>query len=263
MSKFLQSTFMATALALTACAVSPPDSVAQTRATVISQPLNIELKSGQVLQFALIRERKTDAAKAIRDRYFQTAVPHAASLGDQYLGNLRIKQTLVGKNDLQAIALWAFPDVASQDEFRASPKWPEYVQMRKDGWEELHVYSVVVPEDMTLNFDPDKNYTLAAAWAEPNMMDEYDRYLDGIEADFDQIGAKYAGRFTRVDLQSNVESVANPTHFTLVEWSEGMNVDKLRETNAYQQNSDLFQAALSRFDLYWVHFPIPPRGVAR
>jgi len=271
MSLLLRTFFVAAGLAIAGCAISAPSAEApignqvhtKPKSNVQSAPIRLDLKSGQVLQFALIREREGDAAKAVRERYFKTAVPHAASLGDEYLGNLRIKDTLIGKNKPRAVAIWAFPDVAAQDKFRASPKWPEYVEMRQAGWEELHVYSAVVPKDITITFDQAKDYTLAAGWARPNTMDDYDRYLDGIEADFDQIGANYLARFTRIDLQSSVEAVASPTHLTLVEWSGGPNLDGLRNTKAYQDNAENFSTAISRFDLYWVHFPIPPRGTAQ
>lgn len=258
MKMFIRSGFAAVGLALAGCMAGPLESVAQT--TVQSAPITLDLKSGEVLQFAFIRERDGAVAKAVRQRYFKTAVPHAASLGDVYLGNLRIKETLIGKNRPRAIALWKFPDVASQDRFRASPDWPEYVQMRKEGWEELHVYSAVVPKDMSLTFDPNKDYTLAAGWTRPNTRDDYLRYLDGIEADFDEIGARYLARFSRIDLQSTTEAIESPTNITLVEWSGGANVEGLRNTKAYQDNSDKFTTAISRFDLYRIHFPIPPRN---
>lgn len=261
MRTIFQSSFIALGLAIAGCVVSPPKSVAQS--TVQSAPIILELKSGEVLQFAFIREREGEAAKTVRDLYFKTAVPHAASLGDEYLGNLRIKETMIGKNKPRAIALWKFPNVASQDSFRSSPDWSDYVKMRKEGWEELHVYSAVVPKDMTLTFDPKKDYTLAAGWTRPNTRDDYLRYLDGIEDDFGKIGARYLARFSRIDLQSTTEAIESPTNITLVEWSDGPNLEGLRKTDAYQKNSDKFETAISRFDLYWVHFPIPPRSTIR
>lgn len=257
MLKSLRSLMLATGLAAAGCALHPSPVLAQEK--VQSAPVSLELKSGQVLQFALVRERRGEEAQAVRKRYFETAVPHAASLGDVYLGNLRVKETLIGDNKPRAIALWAFPDVASQDKFRSSPKWPEYVDMRKKGWEELHVYSAVVPKNMRITFSPDKSYTLAVGWTRPNMMDEYERYLDGIEADFGAIGAQYLARFTRIDLQSSVESAAHPTHVTLVEWSGEPDLAGLRGTKAYKANAKNFREAMERFDLYSIHFPIPPR----
>jgi len=220
-----------------------------------SQPLSFDLKAGQVLQIAMLSERKTDAAKAIRSEYFQTAIPHAASLGDKYMGNLKVKSTLMGKQSPRAIALWVFPNKAAQNEFRSSPKWPDYVQMRHDGWEELNVYSATIADDITLTFDPDKDYTFAAAWTRPGTAPSYVNYLDSIETDFDEIGANYLARFDSIDLQATPVSFDSPSHMTLVEWSDGPNLKGLQQTKAYQANAKQFSSAVSRFDLYWVNSP--------
>lgn len=259
MSNILKSSYIALALTL-GLGISGCTTIAdapEAIRAVQSAPLKIDLKAGQVLQVAMLSERKGEAAKAVRARYFKTAIPHAASLGDKYLGNMRVKSTLLGQQNPRAIALWLFPDKAAQDTFRSSPKWPDYVQMRRDGWEELHVYSATVSNDMTLNFDPEKDYTFAAAWTRPNTAPDYQSYLDGIEANFDDIGARYVARFEEVDLQSTVEDVESPSHLTLVEWRDGPDLKGLQNTAAYKANAPSFQKAITRFDFYWVHFPIP------
>ena len=241
---------MAMTLALSACAAAPDISSTERIAEVA--PLVLDLKAGQVLQFAMVRPREGEAAQAVRNRYFKTAIPYAESLGDEYLGNLSIKQTMSGKNKPQAIALYAFPNEAAQAKFQASPDWAEYQKMRREGWAELHVYSTTVTSDMRLSLDPAKDYTIAAGWTKPGTASDYDKYLDGIETDFDKIGAAYAARFSGVTLQSQTDDAPNPSHLTLVEWSDGPNLPGLQSSEAYKANSKYFQAAVSRFDLYWL-----------
>lgn len=238
------------ALAVSACAAAPETSSVETVADVA--PLTLDLKAGQVLQFAMVRPREGEQAKAVRTRYFQTAIPYAESLGDKYLGNLKIKQTMIGENKPQGIALYAFPNEAAQAKFQASPDWADYQKMRREGWAELHVLSTTIPSDMTLKFDPAKDYTLAAGWTKPGTGADYDKYLDGIEADFDEIGAAFVARFKGVTLQSQTDDAPDPSHLTLVEWTDGPNLPGLQSSESYKANSKYFQGSVSRFDFYWV-----------
>ena len=246
----LSSVCVAMAMTLSACAVSTNTS--SEAAAIDVAPLTLDLKAGQVLQFALVKSREGEAAQAVRARYFQTAIPYAESLGDEYLGNLNIKQTMIGKNKPAGIALYAFPNAAAQAKFQASPDWADYQKMRREGWEELHVLSTTVQKDMTLTFDPSKDYTLAVGWTKPGTSTDYNRYLDGIEPDFDEIGATYVARFEGLTLQSQTDDASDPTHLTLVEWSDGPNLPGLQATEGYKANSKYFQAAISRFDFYWI-----------
>lgn len=249
---YMASACFAVTLCVSGCSVAPVSSevVDVTKPAKASVVLN--LKAGQVLQFAMIREREGDAAKAVRKRYFQTAIPFAESLGDEYLGNLNIKGTLLGKNKPRAIAIYAFPDAEAQAEFQSTPDWEEYQKMRRDGWEELHVFSATLPSDTRMTFDPSKDYTFAAAWTRPGTLPDYQRYLDGIKEDFDQIGARYIAQLNNIDLQSHSDDAVDPSQLTIVEWSNGPNLEGLQDTEAYKSNVAFFQKAISRFDFYWV-----------
>lgn len=241
-------------LTLSACAPGPTMSKTVAAKTVTAEAVQstiLDLKAGEVLQFALVRPREGDAAQAIRTRYFQTAIPYAESLGDRYLGTMRIRDTMLGVNKPVAMALYAFPDEAAMETFQASPDWSDYQRMRREGWEELHVFSATLSADTLLKFDPSKDYTLAAAWTRPGTMANYQQYLDGIEADFEQIGARYIAQLGEVDLQSQTDDAENPSQLTIVEWSNGPDLAGLGRTQGYKDNAAAFQSAISRFDLYW------------
>lgn len=249
----LASACGAMTLALSACANGPASDPAIQ--SVQAQPVTLDLKAGQILQFAMIRPREGNAAKAVRARYFQTAIPYAQSLGDEYLGNLRVKRTMLGENTPRGIALYAFPDAASQQAFQNSPDWDDYQRMRREGWAELHVFSATIPSDMQLTFDPAKDYTLAAAWTRPDTIADYQAYLDGIEADFDMIGARYVAQLNQVTLQSQTDAAGDPSQLTIVEWSDGPDLPGLQRTQGYKDHASDFQTAISRFDLYWITVP--------
>ncbi len=249
----LASACFAATLALSACAgVTQTET---TKSSTVPENITLNLEAGQVLQLALVRSKEGDEAQAIRQKYFQTAIPYAESLGDEFLGNLRVKNTLIGENKPTAIAIYAFPDEAAQTAFQSSPDWPEYQRMRREGWDELHVLSTTIASDMTLNFNPSKNYTLAVAWTQPDTLDDYQRYLDGIEPNFDEIGAKYVARFNGVNLQSQTDAGGDPSQLTLVEWDGAPDLKGLQKTEGYQNNSKYFQKAIKRFDFYWLTTP--------
>lgn len=252
-SNLLASACLATTIALSACAAVAPTEPA--KLSLKADILNLDLKAGQVLQLALVRSKEGEIAKAVRQRYFQTAIPYAESLGDEFLGNLGIKNTLIGENKPTAIAMYAFPDEAAQKTFQSSSDWPEYQRMRREGWDELHVFSTTIPSDMRLKFDPSKNYTLAAAWTRPDTLDDYQRYLDGIEPDFDEIGARYVAQFKEINLQSQTDYGGDPSQLTIVEWSGAPNLKGLQQTEGYKQNSKYFTKAIERFDFYWLTVP--------
>lgn len=249
----LASACFALSLATSSCASVPAASNAESIAK--RAPIVIDLKSGQVLQFIMIRSRQSEAAAAVRTRYFETAIPKAERLGSEHLGGLTVKATLLGENKPRGIAIYTFPDAAAQAEFTNDPKWDEYQTMRREAWEELHIFSVNIPSDMTLTFDPAKNYTFAAAWTRPDTMPDYMRYLNGIEADFDEIGAKFVAQFNDVSLQSHSDPSADPSQLTLVEWTDGPNLKGLQATDGYKENVKYFQKAISRFDFYWAALP--------
>ncbi len=251
----LASACIAATLALSACAAVTQSEIIKSSTEVGS--LNLDLKAGQVLQLALVRAKEGEAAQAVRQRYFQTAIPYAESLGDEFLGNLRIENTIIGENKPTAIAMYAFPDEAAQQAFQSSPDWPEYERMRREGWDELHVFSTTLVSDMQLKFVPSKNYTLAAAWTRPDTLDDYQRYLDGIESDFGEIGARYVAQFKGINLQSQTDEGGDPSQLTFVEWSGAPDLKGLQQTTGYKENSKYFTKAMTRFDFYWLTVPKP------
>lgn len=246
------SACFAAILGLAACETTSAPAIMTSATAEMPSPVGMELKTGEVLQFALVKPRDGDAAKAVRERYFQTAIPYAQTLGDRALGNFRIRNTLLGDNKPVVMAVYAFPTETAMETFQSSPNFEEYKRMRVEGWEELHVFSATLPADMTLSFDPTKTYTLAAAWTNPGTMPAYQRYLDGIEPDFDEIGARYVAQLRDIDLQSQTDDAGDPSQITIVEWSKGKpDLAGLARTQGYKDNQNNFRSAIRRFDLYW------------
>lgn len=243
--------FMGAAVILPGCAAAP----AATQSVDKSEILTLDLKKGEVLQFALIRPRDGADAEAVRKKYFRTVFPVATDLGLKSRGGLVIKDVLIGDNKPLGLAFYSFPNAAAKQAFQTNPNMDSYKIMRAEGWEELHVYSMTLDADMQLKFDPSKDYTLAVAWTKPGSLPDYQRYLSGIESDFDEIGARYVARFNGIDLQSHSDDAPDPSQMTLVEWTDGPDLAGLQSTDAYKANSPYFQKSVTRFDFYALSAP--------
>ncbi|MGJ8559022.1 MAG: hypothetical protein ACSHX3_02175 [Litorimonas sp.] len=256
-SSLLGSAVMMTACQSSATASAPSQSAKMTPvAKTTAQPVTLDLKAGQVLQLAMPKARAGNAAKAARQAYYADAITLAEQFGDERLGGLSVTETVVGKAKPSALVFYAFPDEASRDRFEAHPDWPGYKAQRPDGWDALMIYSTTITEDLTLQFNPDKHYTLAVAWTNPENPDDYATYLDGVETDFDRVGARFMHEFKDIGYETNNDpNVTAPTQLTLVEWDTREGLMSLLGGEAYKANADYFQRGVAEFQFYRLEVP--------
>lgn len=241
---------------VTASSATGATATAMTPAT--AQAVTLDLTAGQVLQMAMPKPKSGDAAKAARQAYYQTALPLAEDFGDERLGMLQVTDTVVGTPKPSGLIFYAFPDEASRDGFEAHPDWPQYKAQRPQGWDELMVYSTTMREDLTLKFDPNKHYTLAIAWTNPESPDDYARYLEGVETDFDRVGARFMYEFKDIGLETHQDATATgPTQMTLVEWDTHDGLMSLLRGDAYKANAENFSRGVTDIQLYRLGVPKP------
>jgi uncharacterized protein (DUF1330 family) len=260
----LTSSLIGAALVLAGCESAATGSAqsqsAQAVPTVktIAQPVTLDLKAGQVLQMALPKPRSGEAAKAARQAYYADAITLAEQFGDERLGTLSVTETVVGKTKPSALVFYAFPDEASRNSFEAHPDWPGYKAQRPDGWDELMIYSTTIGENLALQFNPDKHYTLAVAWTNPKHADDYGRYLKGVEADFDRVGARFMHEFKDIGYETHQDPNAEaPAQLTLVEWNTREGLMSLLGGDAYKANAEYFQRSVADFQFYRLEVPKP------
>jgi uncharacterized protein (DUF1330 family) len=256
----LTSALLGSGFILTGCQSSAvemtPASVTSTQAA--SQAVTLDLKTGQVLQMAMPKPRSGDAAQAARRAYYATALPLAEEYGDERIGMLSVTDTVVGKSKPSALVFYAFPDEASRDGFEADPEWSTYKAQRPDGWDELMIFSTTMGEDTTLTFNPDKHYTLAIAWTNPENPSDYARYLEGLEADFDRVGARFMHEFRNIGFETHQDLEAKaPTQLTLVEWDTREGLMALLGGDVYKANSEYFSRGVADIQLYRLEVPKP------
>lgn len=251
-SSLLGSAVMMTGCQSTATASAPSqDAEMMSVAKTAAQPVTLDLKAGQVIQMATPKAKSGSAAAAARRTYGSKVLPFAQQFGNARLGQLKITETVVGKEKLDALAFYSFPDEASRAEFDAHPDWPEYKALRPEAWDDLMIYSSTMTEDLVLNFDPNKFYTLAVAWTNPENPDDYATYLDGVETDFERVGARFMYEFKNIDFQTNNDPNAKaPTQLTFVEWETEEGLMALLSGDAYKANSGYFQRGVADIKLY-------------
>lgn len=254
----LTSCIMGTAMFMTGCqsTVAAKTSAQSLPSTPIVQSVTLDLKTGQVLQMAMPKPRSGDAAKAARLTYYDTALPLAEQFGDERLGMLRVTESIVGTPKPAAVIFYAFPDEASRNGFESHPDWAGYKAQRPVGWEELRVFSTTMTEDTALTFDPDKHYTLAIAWTNPEYPDDYARYLAGVETDFARVGARFMHEFKAISLETNADAPAQaPNQMTLVEWDTRDGLMSLLGGEVYKANASPFQRGVADIELYRLEVP--------
>lgn len=254
----LTSCILGTTMFMTGCqsTVAAKTSSQSLQSTPIIQSVSLDLKAGQVLQMAMPKPRSGDAAKAARQTYYTTALPLAAQFGDERLGMLRVTESVVGTPKPAAVIFYAFPDEASRDGFESHPDWAAYKAQRPVGWEELRVFSTTMIEDTALTFNPDKHYTLAIAWTNPEYPGDYARYLEGVETDFARVGARFMHEFKGLSLETNADAPANaPDQMTIVEWDTKDGLMSLLGGEAYKANASHFRRGVADIQLYRLAVP--------
>lgn len=258
----LTSSMMGAALFIGGCQSSAAGNMAASApstpvaAQMTAQAVTLDLKAGQVLQMALPKARSGEAAKAARQDYYANALTLAEQFGDERMGTLAVTETVVGSPKPAALIFYAFPDEAARDGFENHPDWAGYKAQRPDGWEELMIFSTTIDADMRLSFDPAKHYTIAIAWTNPDNPDDYARYLKGVEADFDRVGARFMHEFKDIGFETHqdVNAVA-PTQMTLVEWDTREGLMGLLRGEVYKANADSFARGVKDIQLYRLAVP--------
>lgn len=226
------------------------------QSTQAQPPLTLDLEAGQVLQIALPNARPGKRARDARKVYYDTAIALAEQYGDERLGMLEVTDTVIGGSNPDGVVFYTFPDEASRNRFEGHPDLPELKSMRRSGWSDLMIFSTTMAEDAKLRFDPQKNYTLAVAWANPANPTDYDRYLDGIEPEFDKVGARFVYKFRDIGYENQVgQDTIPPVQLTLVEWDAPDGLQALTGSQAYKDSVPYFQSGVADFQLFRLEVP--------
>lgn len=208
------------------------------------------MERGQVLQ--IIAPQSRSDGEAARAAYYEYTLPRAESLGFRRRGQLNVRQKVVSDFEPDAFIFFSWPDQASLDTFAAQPDWTAVEASRPEGWDELRIYSVVLNEDLSLQFDPDKHYTVVVAWFDEQGEADYDRYLDGIEPAMQRAGGRFIYKMQTPVMEAHNSPPEAPGQITLVEWDSADGFAQVQQSQEYRDHQKYFATGVDRFEFYWL-----------
>ncbi|WP_108788073.1 DUF1330 domain-containing protein [Erythrobacter sp. Alg231-14] len=213
----------------------------------------VEMKRGEVLQI-IASELREGGGPAART-YGQTAFPIASSFGFQRLGQLNVRQNVISDFDPEVFSFFSWPDQASADAFAAHPDWPAIKATRPDAWSELKVYSLELQDDLSIQFDATKHYTVVVAWLNNENASDYDRYLTGIEPAVTRAGGRFVYKMRGPSMESHASPPAAPSQLTFVEWDSTDGFAEVQQSEEYLAFRQYFGSAVEKVEFYWLQTP--------
>lgn len=212
------------------------------------QGFTLKADKGQVIQ--LIAPDAREGAQAARQKYYDATSPLSGPLGFTRIGQLNVSRKIISDYDPGAFIFFSWPDEASYQELQNDPRWPALSATRPDGWDELKIYSLKLEEDLAINFDPAKHYTVVVAWLED--AGDYDRYLDGIEPAMARAGGRFVYKMRGATMEAHNSPPGAPGQITFVEWDNEEGFAKVQQSPEYQAHQQFFRTGVERFEFYWL-----------
>lgn len=229
----------------------PSASVAEAKS---GPSFKVEMKKGEVLQ--VIASQLQPEGQAAARKYGQTAFPIAQSHGFKRLGQLNVREIAISDFAPEAFSFFSWPSQDAASAFAAEPDWPAIKATRPDAWSELKVYSAELKEDLKLQFDRDKHYTVLVAWLKSDdAMSEYSRYLTGIEPAVERSGGRFIYKMRMPTMEAHASPPAAPHQLTFVEWESTDGFAKVQESQEYLDYRQYFGSSIERFEFYWLKAP--------
>jgi uncharacterized protein (DUF1330 family) len=247
---------IAFSFAIGGCATSSmPAATAPVSDAAKPKAVTLSYQQGEVLSYVLITGKDTDAAKAARKTYYDTAFPLADQYGLRRDLNLAVPQQLVGKYKADAMAIFSYPDAASLERLNATTEWPAIKALRPKAWDELAIFTQTLEQPLEITFDPDKIYTLAVAEIKPGVPDDYNKYMKGIEPGLNEMGGRFVYRMINPSIEAHRHTYDPQVQVTMVEWDTPEALAGFTKSPGYKANSKYFTSGVSGFSF----FQIAPR----
>ena len=229
-----------------------PSAVAQTATQAVeTKPasLSLDLKKGALLSIISVIPNEGDEADAARSEYYQTAFPLASGYGLQREGQLRVVAAPIGAHDSKGIIFFSWPSAEAEAALEAEAAWPGIKALRPKAWEDLRIFTDELEDDLTLTFAPDKTYTLAMAWTNPENPNDYDTYMDGIKEAVSDVGGRFMYKMFDPKFESHKLKDGAPGQVTLVEWDTPEGLASFGETQGFKDNVKYLSSGVTRFEI--------------
>lgn len=224
----------------------------QATATSATQLL---LKKGQYLSIIMPEAKTSDEATESRQNYYKAAFPLGAKFGLKREASLAVDTAIISDYKPSAVIFFSYPDKQSEAGLAGHPDWPAIKATRPDIWNELKIFSAEAAEDIDINFNPDKSYTLVVAWKKDKNSDGYEKYLSGIEPAMTRAGGRFIYKMFNPELESNNGSEPAPSQLTFVEWDSLDGFSKVQASAEYKASVPYFQSGVKKIEFYRISVP--------
>ncbi|MEP3891306.1 MAG: hypothetical protein ABJN69_12675 [Hellea sp.] len=238
---------------LVGCATVAPNSAAKAEKAEVTKktkaPTVLEFKKGQLFSIVSVVADSDAEAKKNVAKYYKSAFPLGAKHGLKREGQLKVVASPVGDHKSDGIVFYSWPSAENEQSFEAEPAWPSIKSLRPKAWEELRIYTQEVEADMSLVFDPEKTYTLAMAWHNPENPDHYDKYMAGIKDAAESVGGRFLYKMFDPKFESNIIKTGGPGQVTLVEWDTPQGLQAFGKTSGFKENAHYLKTGVTRFEI--------------
>lgn len=248
---YIGKLFLPVLLSLTACqTISAPVASKPIFAKKDAEaPLQLKYKKGQLLTLIFLDRNDGKAGAVARKKYYETVVFPAEGFGLRLDATFSVKAIGVGSFKPEAVVVYSWPDKQAENKLAALPEWPKAKTLRSQGWDRLRSATSELDANMTLSFDPNKTYSIATAWLNPDFPDDYERYMSGIQAAVTKVGGKFIYKMQNPIYETHTKPFAAPDQITLVEWDSPASLAAFRETEGFKQNAKYLTSGTRRFEL--------------
>lgn len=219
----------------------------------LSSSSSLNLKTGQYLSI-ILPEAKPNAGDA-RKAYYKQAFPLGEQFGLKREASLNVDDVIISNYKPSALIFYSYPNKAAEGKLANHVKWPEIKAQRSKAWDELKIYSATIDQDLNLEFDPAKSYTLVVAWLDPENPDDYDRYLSGIEEAVDRFGGRFIYKMKNPKYEAHASAMSAPGQLTFVEWDTLDGFTKVRTSDEYKASAAFFASGTTKVEFYRLSVP--------
>lgn len=161
-----------------------------------------------------------------------------------------VRSTVLGDFEPESVQVQVWPSEQAVEAYQAYDQRTLMERYAEDGWTGRRVYTAVLENDLDLTLNPDKFYTLALAWFDPEHPGDYARYLDTVAEDFDTVGARFVYKMYAPDAHHTGEALDAPDQITLAEWDSVDSLRALRSLPQYQTVAPYLDSGTRRFEFY-------------
>ena len=210
----------------------------------------LSYKKGELVSFVFPDNKPGNGAAA--QEYGKRAFPIAGKLGLSNDLTFNIEK-IVGDFDPDAMVLYSWPSAEAETQFNNHPDWAQIKATRPDIWEELRVYTAVLPEDLSLIFKPQKVYTIAIAWTSEEKPNDYHRYFSIIDDEVKNQGGRFMYKMFDPNYEAHVKTGKGPGQITLVEWDQKDGFQQFVRSKTYQEKaSNYFRSGVDYVEFFYI-----------